>query len=74
MNLSIRTAFALAAYIALSKLIGVTASLSTYGTMDPDELYYEDYYDEVQGPMVELLEKSTNRTEFWAGFLTIVRG
>ena len=41
--------------------------------MDPDELYYEGY-EEVQGPMVELLEKSTNRTEFTAGSLTIVRG
>ncbi|SPO06318.1 uncharacterized protein DNG_09007 [Cephalotrichum gorgonifer] len=71
MNLS--TAFALAAFVALSKLMGVTASSSTYGTMDPDELYYGDY-EEAQSPMVELLEKSTNRTEFTAGSLTIVRG
>lgn len=67
MNLS--KAFALAAFVALSKLMGVTTSSSTYGTMDPDELYYQDY-EECQGP----LEKSTNRTEFTASSLTIVRG
>jgi hypothetical protein len=71
MNLS--TAFALTAFVALSKVMGVTTSSSTYGTMDSGELYPQDYED-CTGPMVEVFEKSTYRTEFTAGSLTIVRG
>lgn len=41
--------------------------------MDPDELYDPEYED-CTGPMVEVFEKSTKRTEFTSGSLTIVRG
>lgn len=41
--------------------------------MGPDKLYPQDYED-CTGPWVEPLEKSTNRTEFTAGSLTVVRG
>lgn len=71
MNLS--TAFALTPFVALSKVMGVTTSSSTYGTMDSGELYPQDYED-CTGPMVEVFEKSTYRTEFTAGSLTTVRG
>jgi len=71
MNLS--TAFALTAFIAFSKVMGVTTSSSTYGTMDSGKLYPQDYED-CTGPMVEVFEKSTYRTEFTAGSLTTVRG
>ncbi|POS70712.1 hypothetical protein DHEL01_v210890 [Diaporthe helianthi] len=36
--------------------MGVTTSSSTYGTMDPGELYPQDYED-CTGPMVEYLRK-----------------
>lgn len=71
MNFS--AAFALTAFVALSKVMGVTTSSSAYGTMDSGELYPQDYED-CTGPMVEVYEKSTYRTEFTAGSLTFVRG
>lgn len=72
MNLS--AAFALAAFVALSKVMGVTASSFTYGTLDTDERYYGDDHQDVVCPMVEAFEKATYRTEFTTGSLTIVRG
>lgn len=71
MNLS--TAFALTAFFALSKVMGVTTSSSTYGTMNSGELYPQDY-EESSGPMEEVFEKAMYRTEFTGGSLTTVRG
>lgn len=70
MNLSL--AFALTAFVALSKVMGVTTSSPTYGAMDSGDVYADDYEDCV-GPLVRVYEKSTYRTEFTAGALTVVR-
>ncbi|KAG8156281.1 hypothetical protein KVR01_013860 [Diaporthe batatas] len=53
--------------------MGVTTSSPTYGTMHSGQLYPPDYEDCTR-PLVEVFEKSKDRTEFTGGSLTVVRG
>jgi hypothetical protein len=73
-NMNLSTAFALTAFIALSKVMGVTTS-STYGTIDSGKRSgYPEHYEDCIEPLVEVFKQSTYRTEFTGGSLTTVRG